>query len=292
MKFFRSVLTPIKDSFLRIVCVPCNSFSSIPTPNPTWRYFGDQAIPFGYRTSRDYATCAKVATVKTFIQESPPLQPAILQATLEDTYIDDGRVGANSVEELSALQDGIGTILSKGGFRIKSWECSRKNSTSKYLGMTWDRLKDHYLLKFRLNLHKKSRGIPSGADLDSEFLQDQKNVLSVACQIYNPTGLGAPLMFSIRALFSEICQDTQCSINSVLSEEHTNRFGSTVSKILLTREISFPRQIIFNYSAQLYIFFDGSLQGYGACVYACFYGQFNIISSSAKILGKTAFSAP
>ena len=189
----------------------------------------------------------------------PPLHPAILQATLEDTYIDDGRVGANSVEELSALQDGIGTILSKGGFRIKSWECSRKNSTSKYLGMTWDQLKDHYLLKFRLNLHKKSRGIPSGADLDSEFLQDQKNVLSVACQIYNPTGLGAPLMFSIRALFSEICQDTQCSINSVLSEEHTNRFGSTVSKILLTREISFPCQIIFNYSAQLYIFKDMGL---------------------------------
>ena len=72
MKFFKSVLTTIKDSFLRIVCVPCNSFSSTPTPNPTWRYFGDQAIPFGYRTSRDYATCAKVATVKTFIQESPP----------------------------------------------------------------------------------------------------------------------------------------------------------------------------------------------------------------------------
>ena len=34
-KFFRSVLTTEKDSFLRIVCVPFNSFSSSPTPNPT-----------------------------------------------------------------------------------------------------------------------------------------------------------------------------------------------------------------------------------------------------------------
>ena len=33
-------------------------------------------------------------------------------------------------------QDEIGKILSKGGFQIKSWECSGENSISKYLGMT------------------------------------------------------------------------------------------------------------------------------------------------------------
>ena len=119
--------------------------------------------------------------------------------------------------------------------------------------MIWDRLKDRYLLKFRLNLHKKSRGIPSGDDLDSEFLQDdtipitKKNVLSVACQFYDPTGLAPPLMFSVRALFSEICRDPQCSINSVLSREHTDKFRRAVGEILLTKDISFPRQIIFNY---------------------------------------------
>ena len=97
-------------------------------------------------------------------------------------------------------------ILNRGGFSIKSWE---KSGTSKYLGMTWDRLKDLYSLKFCLNLHKKSRGIPSGADLDSKFLQDEsipvtkKNVLSVACQFHDPTGLAAPLMFSVRALFPD-----------------------------------------------------------------------------------------
>ena len=53
MKFFRSMLTPEKDSFLRIVCVPYNSFSSTPTPNPIWRYFRDRAIPFGNSASGD-----------------------------------------------------------------------------------------------------------------------------------------------------------------------------------------------------------------------------------------------
>jgi len=59
---------------------------------------------------------------------------------------------------------------------------------------------------------------------------------------------------------------------------------------LLTREISFL--VRSSSTTQLYNFFDGSLQGYEACVYTCSAGQFNIISSSAKILGKTAFSAP
>ena len=136
-KFFRSVCTRDLDSFLRIVCVPSNSFSCTPSPNPNWSFFGDQAISFGDSASGDYATCAKVATVQTFIQDSPTdLQPAILQAVLEDTYIDDGGVRANSASEISVLQDKIGKNLRKGGSCIKSWECSSEDGASKYIGMT------------------------------------------------------------------------------------------------------------------------------------------------------------
>ena len=92
----------------------------------------------------------------------------------------------------------------------------------------------------------------------------QKRVPRVACQFYDPTGLAAPLMFSVRALYSEICRDPQCSINSILSEERSAKFRNAVREILQTREIFFPRQVIFQYQAQLFIFFDGSLQGYGA----------------------------
>ena len=131
--------------------------------------------------------------------------------------------------------------------------------------MTWDRKNDRYLLKFRLNLHKKCRGIPSGDDLDEEFLQNRsipitkRNVLSVACQFYDPTGLAAPLMFSVRSLFSDLCRDSQCSMNSTLSEVRAEKFRTAVDQILRTSELSFPRQIVYQGSGQLYIFFDGSL---------------------------------
>ena len=70
-KFFISVCTSDQDSFLRIVCVPSNSFSCPPTPNPTWSFFHDRAIPFGDSASGNYATCAKFETLQTFIQDSP-----------------------------------------------------------------------------------------------------------------------------------------------------------------------------------------------------------------------------
>ena len=144
---------------------------------------------------------------------------------IDDTYVDDGRVGADSPKLLSELQDKIGKILQKGDFHIKAWESSGVEGNSKYLGMAWNRKDDRYLLKFRLNLHQKVCGIRSGEDLDSEFLQDKsvpitkKNVLSVACQFYDPNGLAAPLMFPVRALFSEICRDHQCSMQTPLSAD-------------------------------------------------------------------------
>ena len=143
------------------MCIPSNFVSSAPTPNPTWRFFRDQAISFSDSASSDYATCAKIATVQTFIHDSPPhLHPAILQVVLEDTYIDDGGVGASSLEELSAIQQEIEKILNKGGFLIKSWEKSGEDGVSKYPGMTWDRLRDLYSLKFRLTSTKNPMEFP------------------------------------------------------------------------------------------------------------------------------------
>ena len=139
------------------MCIPSNFVSSAPTPNPTWRFFRDQAIPFGDSSSGDY----DYATVQTFIHDSPPhLHPAILQAVLEDTYIDDGGVGASPLEELSAIQQEIEKILNKGGFLIKSWEKSGEDGVSKYPGMTWDRLRDLYSLKFHLTSTKNPMEFP------------------------------------------------------------------------------------------------------------------------------------
>ena len=292
-KFFHSIRIADRDSYLRIISVPLPSFSSKPTPNPSWIFYPDCSIPFGDSASGDYAVCAKAATVLTHLHDVPSeLQDTVCQALLN------GGVRADSLELLSELQDEIGKIINKGDFHIKAWESSGEEGYSKYLGMTWNRKDDRYLLKFRLNLHQKTCGIPSGEDLDSEFLLNKslpftkKNDLSVACQIYDPNGQATPLMVTIRVLFSEVYRDRGCSLQTHLSADRVDRFRSTVTEIPGTTGISFPQQIVFKNSGKLYIFIYGSLQGYGACIYMESQGQFNRLVSSAKIIGKASYSAP
>ena len=165
--------------------------------------------------------CAKAATVLTHLSDIPSqLQETVRQALINDTNVDNSGVGAEFSELLSELQDEKDKILKKGDFHIKAWESSGEEGSTKYLGMTWNRKEDQYLLKFRLNRHQKFCEIPSGEDLDSEFLQDKsipinkKNVLSEACQFYSPYSLAAPLMFHVRTLFREICRDRQCSMQN------------------------------------------------------------------------------
>ena len=146
-----SLLTRTHSSGLYVFLITLSPVHLLPTPP------GDtfEIEPSCSATVR-LATMQPVQKLPQSKSCPPPLQPAILQATQEDSYIDDGGVRANSIKELSALQDEIGKILSKSGFHVKSWECSSEDGTSKYLGMTWDQLKDHYLLNIRLNLYLRS----------------------------------------------------------------------------------------------------------------------------------------
>ena len=156
----------------------------------------------------------KATNVLTHLHDVPSeLQDTVRQALLDITYIDNGGVGADSLELHSELQDKIGKILKKGDIHIKAWESYCEVGCSKYLGRTWNRKDDRYLLKFRMNRHQKIHRIPSGEDKGSEFLLNKslpitkKNVLSVACQFYDSNSLATPLMVTIRIFFSEVCRD-------------------------------------------------------------------------------------
>jgi len=298
-KFFRSVSISEQDSLLRLVFVPAQTFSASPTLNTTWKVYKDTAIPFGDGPSGDYATCAKFATCMHYIHLIPEhIRENVRRAVIQDTYIDDGGAGADNKPMLEEVQIGIQTLLKMGGFEIKSWENSGDVGISKYLGVTWDRKPDLFFLKFKLNLSKRYRGETSGEDLSLTSISSEelpilkKNVLSVACQYYDPTGLGNPLVFTIRALYSSLCRNQALKMDSPLDPEDSKVFKSTVKEMIKAKSIPFPRQIIFGFSFSLHICFDGSLQGYGAAAYVSSNGCSNLLTSCSKILGKSSFSAP
>ena len=98
-------------------------------------------------------------------------------------------------------------------------------------------------------------------------------------------------MLTVRSLFSEICRDKSCSLLGPLSADRGDKFQSAVEESLKTKDLSFPGQNVFNKTGQLYFFFDGSLQCYGVCMYMHSQDQFNILTRSAKVMGKFAYSS-
>ena len=56
-------------------------------------------------------------------------------------------------------------------------------------------------------------------------------------------------------------------MTTVISCERAVKFRTAVDEILKTKDLlSFPYQIIFKGHGQLFFFFEGSLQGYKACI--------------------------
>ena len=123
------------------------------------------------------------------------------------------------------------------------------------------------------------------------FLSPREIVLSVACQFYDPTGLAAPLIFPVCSLYSNICWDRKCSMNSVLKIALTNsavlsiKFWNPLNSLSLNKLCS---KVLVNFT----FFFDRTLQGYGSCICIRSQNIYNLLYSTAKVMGKSAFSAP
>ena len=77
-----------------------------------------------------------------------------------------------------------------------------------------------------------------------------------------------------------------------LSTDRADKFRFAVGEILNTIDLSFPHQIIFKNSGKLCIFFLWKFTGLWCRIYMESQGQVNLLTSTAKIMGKSAFSAP
>ena len=165
-------------------------------------------------------------------------------------------VGANSAEEISALQYNMGQSSAKVDFVSNPGNVPVKRV--KYLGSAYGSLSTEVP-------PKSSQEIPRILTQNFSTHHQKKTcsqlpASSTILQFWLLLSCSQSVHFSVKSAKTH-------SVPLTPSKECTNRFPHAVNKILLTRKL-FLCQIIFNYSAQLYIFFDGSLKGYGACVYA------------------------
>ena len=114
--------------------------------------------------------------------------PDAVATIMDNTYVDDIIDCVINQEKAKELAKDIETVLSKGGFKIKSWYYSgdesaeryfidgngiennfvQKEPTQRVLGVCWDSGKDCFKFQVKLNFNLKRRKIRTGSDTRKE----------------------------------------------------------------------------------------------------------------------------
>ena len=163
--------------------------------------------------------------------------------------------------------------------------------------MVWVKSEDCYKLKFRLNLGPVERGRRVEPDINEESIMNmetmtRRDLLGLNCQYYNPAGLGVLLVMTLRIIQSKICNSATARITKVLGDEETGAIKRAVGEMIRGRDITFPRQIMFEKEADIVICFDRSLDAYGAAAYCVHKDRANLLTSAGKVIGKGKYTAP
>lgn len=192
---------------------------------------------------------------------------------LNDFYIDDLLGGADTKDELRNAYDQVTALLRSGGFTLNKWTTNEPilaqdinqhqnievpfPQESGVLGMKWLPQSDH----FAFNIVAAIANVP-------EASLTKRKVLSITSQIYDPSGLIAPVIVTGKMLQQAIWRsgiewDQQIPIELLEQWRAYKENISAVSSIRIPRwtQLSPQRKI------QLHIFTDASEAAMGAVVY-------------------------
>lgn len=193
----------------------------------------------------------------------------IAQIINEDFFVDDLLVGHEDKDRLLDICDKVSTVLDKGCFPLRKWVFNYDYSHSKFaskelslgdkvqtktLGLGWLISTDHLIFTSKCNV--------------SVACLTKRTILSNISQIYDPLGLLAPVIITIKILLQKLWL---CKISwddpvpqhiAVTWQNFTNNL-SQLENLKIKRHVKGDNT---NY-IELHIFSDASQDAYGACAY-------------------------
>ena len=131
-------------------------------------------------------------------------------------YVDDLVDSVESLQVAQDLAEGADRILSKGGFKVKSWAFGGRNVSEasseeqKVLGVHWIASKDVVLFKVHLNFSPKKCNVRTEPDLlpsqvprSLPLVLTRRLVLQQVMGVFDPYGILAPFMLQAKILLRE-----------------------------------------------------------------------------------------
>lgn len=216
----------------------------------------------GFNSVRALRQCAIDEAIK---------YPAASVAALTNFYMDDFLSGAETIEELRSLYNDMIKMLNAGGFELAKWATSsqefanelngnelrdivlQENETG-ILGMGWNPIKDSFCIKIR--------------ESNDSTPRTKRQVISRISQVYDPTGLFAPVIIAGKITIQEIWK-LNIGWDDNVPEEIIELWSSFHQSVAGLVSISVPRWIACSRMAkmQLHMFSDASKAAYGSCAY-------------------------
>ena len=225
-------------------------------PTQPVKTYGTNVVMFGDRPAAAIATVAirKTATIYKEINEEAA------EKIIRDSYVDDITTGTDDVESRESLKQGIEKILEQGGFKLKGFVMSGKDSDEplallgsgelgRVLGMGWDPKGDKFKIKVRVNLSVKTRKGKTGPDLKIEEIPSivhmkltKRLLLSFMNSCYEPLGLTSPITVQMKIAMRKLYRmDSQLGWDDDVPNDMKQEWVEVVQRVKESEGITFQR---------------------------------------------------
>lgn len=200
--------------------------------------------------------------------------PAVREALLTQTYVDDVCSGADTEEEILQLQSALISVLQKAGFELKKWssnsktvlnrvpECDRACSSIpfkdsdgvgiKVLGLQWNHSHDMFCYILQ----------------QDTVILTKRGMLSLIARIFDPLGLLAPTVFLAKHLMQRVWV-SKLGWDDPLPAELAESWGRFVADLPVLSQLKISRFVGTRVKQKCVLcgFCDASERGYAAVVY-------------------------
>ncbi|XP_038121763.1 uncharacterized protein LOC119770617 [Culex quinquefasciatus] len=209
------------------------------------------------------------------------------EALLRDFYVDDFIGGADSEEEALLLRQELEQLLPKGGFRLRKWV---SNATGALAGLAADDLGTQTTLSFdqeqvkTLGINWQPGPDVLGIDVTGLSVNGQwtrRKVYSVIAQLWDPTGITAPVISWAKIRMQLLWVATQ-GWDDPLRPDLAGRWTEFYQQLPELSKISVDRCAFVEnpVHVEFHVFADASEAAYGACIYARSISQSGLVKIS------------
>ena len=259
------------------------------SPNSPLTFIRLSTVTYGQTSSTFWA----VKCLTTLAEENKTKFPKASQMLSKNFYVDDGIMGAESLEDAIELFNELNELLGLGCFNLRKWSSNSSEflkqiqqspiakqtdlfinpeKITKVLGLNWDTISDTLSVPPELKLSPKI---------------NKRSILSEMSQFFDPFGIISPFVLRAKLIMQQLWE-LKIAWDDELPDDICAAWVQFRDDSRYLEQLKIPRYIpIDSRFIELHAFCDASEKAYGYCIYIRSIDHISNTSFVSLILSKT-----